>query len=49
LQEAVDAIDKIEKGRFHTLEVLQQQPAYFIFVLPAFVALNGIPDFVDLS
>jgi hypothetical protein len=35
--------------------VLQQQPAYFIFVLPAFVAqaarmaLNGIPDFVDLS
>jgi Ca-activated chloride channel family protein len=55
LQEAVDAIDKIEKGRFHTLQVVQQQPAYFIFVLLAFVALaarmalNGIPDFVDLS
>jgi Ca-activated chloride channel homolog len=55
LQEAVDAIDKIEKGRFHTLQVVQQQPAFFIFVLLAFVALaarmalNGIPDFVDLS
>jgi Ca-activated chloride channel family protein len=55
LQEAVDAIDKIEKGRFHTLQIVQQQPAYFIFVLLAFVALaarmalNGIPDFVDLS
>jgi Ca-activated chloride channel homolog len=55
LQEAVDAIDKIEKGRFHTLQVVQQQPAFFIFVLLAFIALaarmalNGIPDFVDLS
>ncbi len=55
LQEAVDAIDKIEKGRFHTLQVVQQQPAFFIFVLLAFVALaarmalNGVPDFVDLS
>ena len=55
MQEAVDAIDKIEKGRFHTLEVLQQQPAYFIFVLLAFaalaarMALNGVPDLVDLS
>jgi Ca-activated chloride channel homolog len=55
LVEAVDAIDKIEKGRFHTLQLVQQQPAYFIFVLLAFVALaarmalNGIPHFVDLS
>jgi Ca-activated chloride channel family protein len=55
LVEAVDAIDKIEKGRFHTLQLVQQQPAYFIFVLLAFVALalrmalNGVPHFVDLS
>lgn len=55
LVEAVDAIDKIEKGHFHTLQLVQQQPAYFIFVLLAFVALaarmalNGIPHFVDLS
>jgi Ca-activated chloride channel homolog len=55
LEQAVEAIDKIEKGRFHTLQVLQQQPAYFIFVLLAFLALaarmalNGIPHFVDLS
>jgi Ca-activated chloride channel family protein len=55
LQEAVEAIDKIEKGRFHTLQLSQQQPAYFIFVLLAFLALaarmalNGIPHFVDLS
>ena len=39
LVEAVDAIDKIEKGRFHTLQLVQQQPAYFIFVLLAFAAL----------
>jgi Ca-activated chloride channel homolog len=55
LGQAVDAIDKIEKGRFHSLQVLQQQPAYFILVLLAFLvlamrmALNGIPHFVDLS
>jgi Ca-activated chloride channel family protein len=55
LEQAIDAIDKIERGRFHTLRLVQQQPAYFIFVLLAFVALaarmaiNGIPHFVDLS
>lgn len=55
LVEAVDDIDKIEKGRFHTLQVVQEQPAYFIFVLLAFaalaarMALNAIPHFVDLS
>ncbi|PYU34462.1 MAG: hypothetical protein DMG31_06090 [Acidobacteria bacterium] len=55
LEEAVNAIDKIEKGRFHTLQLVRQQPAYFIFVLLAFLALaarmalNGIPHFVDLS
>jgi Ca-activated chloride channel homolog len=55
LEQAVDAIDKIEKGRFHTLQLVQQQPAYFIFVLLAFLALaarmalNGIPHFVDLN
>lgn len=55
LVEAVDSINKIEKGRFHTLRVVQQQPAYFIFVLLAFaalalrMALNAVPHFVDLS
>ena len=55
LEQAVDAIDKIEKGRFHTLQLVQQQPAYFVFALLAFLALavrmalNGIPHFVDLS
>jgi Ca-activated chloride channel homolog len=55
LVEAVDAIDKIEKGRFHTLQLVRQQPAYFIFVLLAFaalalrMALNAVPHFVDLS
>ena len=55
LEQAIDSIDKIERGRFHTLQLVQQQPAYFIFVLLAFLALaarmaiNGIPHFVDLS
>ena len=52
---AVDEINKTEKGRFYTLQLARQQPAYFIFVLLAFVALalrlilNGIPHFVELS
>jgi Ca-activated chloride channel family protein len=55
LEEAVDEINKTEKGRFYTLQLARQQPAYFIFVLLAFLALtlrlilNGIPHFVELS
>ncbi|MBI2815676.1 MAG: VWA domain-containing protein [Acidobacteria bacterium] len=55
LQEALGEINKTEKGRFYTLQLIRQQPAYFIFVLLAFVALsvrmmlNGIPHFVELS
>ena len=55
LEQAVDEINKEEKGRFYTLQLIRQQPAYFIFVLLAFVAmtlrmiLNGIPHFVELS
>jgi hypothetical protein len=55
LGQAVEQINTIEKGRFYTLQLAREEPAYFIFVLLAFVALalrmflNGIPDFVDLS
>ena len=55
LVEALDEINTIEKGRFYTLQLTRQQPAYFVFVLLAFVALalrmilNGIPHFVELS
>src|SRR5262245_21219495 len=55
LVEALDEINTIEKGRFYTLQLTRQQPAYFVFVLLAFAALalrmilNGIPHFVDLS
>ena len=52
---ALDEINTIEKGRFYTLQLTRQQPAYFVFVLLAFAALavrmilNGIPHFVDIS
>jgi len=52
---ALDEINTTEKGRFYTLQLTRQQPAYFVFVLLAFAALalrmilNGIPHFVDLS
>jgi Ca-activated chloride channel homolog len=55
LEQAIEEINTIEKGRFYTLQLTREQPAYFIFVLLAFVALavrmilNGIPHFVDLS
>ena len=55
LQDAMDEINKTEKGRFYTLQLVRQQPAYFVFVLLAFVALtlrmllNGIPHFVEIS
>ncbi len=55
IAEALDEINTTEKGRFYTLQLTRQQPAYFVFVLLAFVALalrmilNGIPHFVELS
>jgi len=55
LKEALDEINTIEKGRFYTLQLTRQQPAYFVFVLLSFAALtlrmilNGIPHFVELS
>lgn len=55
LTDALDEINTTEKGRFYTLQLTRQQPAYFVFVLLAFAALalrmllNGIPHFVELS
>jgi len=55
LTQALEEINTIEKGRFHTLQLTRQQPAYFVFVLLSFAALtlrmilNGIPHFVELS
>ena len=55
LQDSLDEINKTEKGRFYTLQLVRQQPAYFVFVLLAFLALalrmalNSIPHFVELS
>ena len=53
--EALDEINTTEKGRFYTLQLTREEPAYFVFALLAFAALalrmilNGIPHFVDLS
>ena len=55
LVDALEEINTTEKGRFYTLQLTRQQPAYFVFVLLAFAALtlrmilNGIPHFVELS
>lgn len=55
LEEAMSEINHLEKGRFFTLQIIRQQPAYFIFVLLALACLalrmilNGIPHFVELS
>jgi hypothetical protein len=55
LKEAMGEINKTEKGRFYTLQVAREEPAYFVFVLLAFgclglrMILNGIPHFVELS
>jgi hypothetical protein len=52
---ALNEINTTEKGRFYTMQLTRQQPAYFIFVLLAFAALtlrmilNAIPHFVDLT
>ena len=55
LVDALNEINTTEKGRFYTLQLTRQEPAYFVFVLLAFAALtlrmilNGIPHFVELS
>jgi von Willebrand factor type A domain len=55
LARAVDEVNTTEKGRFYTLQLTREQPAYFIFVLLAFLCLavrmilHGIPHFVELS
>lgn len=55
LKSALEEINKTEKGRFYTLQLTRQQPAYFVFVLIAFgclllrMLLNGIPHFVEIS
>ena len=55
IAEAFEEINTTEQGRFSTLQLRREQPAYFIFVLLAFAALvlrmilNGIPHFVELS
>jgi Ca-activated chloride channel family protein len=55
LADALEEINTAEKGRFYTLQLTRQEPAYFVFVLLAFAAvalrmiLNGIPHFVELS
>ena len=52
---ALNEINTTEKGRFYSLQLTREQPAYFVFVLLAFAALalrmilNGIPHFVELS
>jgi Ca-activated chloride channel family protein len=55
LVDALTEINTTEKGRFYTLQLTREQPAYFVFVLLAFAAvalrmiLNGISHFVELS
>ena len=55
LEDAFLEIDQTEKGRFYTLQLVRHQPAYFVFVLLALLALalrmilNGIPHFVEIS
>jgi len=55
LEDALEDINRLEKGRFYTSQLIRHQPAYSYFVLLAFVclalrlALNGIPHFVELS
>jgi Ca-activated chloride channel family protein len=55
ISEALEEINTTEKGRFYTLQLTREQPAFFVFVLLAFAALalrmilNAIPHFVDLS
>ncbi|MSO19176.1 MAG: VWA domain-containing protein [Acidobacteria bacterium] len=55
LEGAFNQINDIEKGIFYTLQLTENQPAYFIFVLLALgclalrLLLHAIPQFVDLS
>ncbi len=55
LEDAFIEIDQLEKGRFFTKRLVENEPAYFIFVLLALLALalrmllNGIPHFVEIS
>jgi Ca-activated chloride channel family protein len=55
LNEALREISTTEKGRFYTLQLTREEPAYFVFVLLAFAALalrmilHGISHFVELS
>jgi hypothetical protein len=55
LEQAFNQINRLEKGRFFTLQLTRQQPAYFIFVLLSFaclalrMVLHGIPHFVEIS
>jgi len=55
LEEAMEEINHLEKGRFVTIQLIRHQPAYFIFVMLALACLglrmilNGIPHFVELS
>lgn len=55
LEEALDEINHLEKGRFVTIQLVRHQPAYFIFVMLSLACLglrmllNGIPHFVELS
>jgi len=55
LEDAMEEINHLEKGRFVTIQLIRHQPAYFIFVmlslacLAARLLLNAIPHFVELS
>ncbi|MGH9782739.1 MAG: vWA domain-containing protein [Terriglobia bacterium] len=55
LEEAMEEINHLEKGRFVTIQLIRHQPAYFVFVLLALACLaarlilNAIPHFVELS
>ncbi len=55
LDEAMEEINRLEKGRFISIQLINNQPAYFIFVMLALgclglrMILNGIPNFVELS
>jgi Ca-activated chloride channel family protein len=55
LEDALEEINRLEKGRFVTIQLVRHQPAYFVFVMLALACLglrmilNGIPHFVELS
>ena len=55
LEDAMEEINHLEKGRFVTIQLIRHQPAYFVFVMLSLgclalrMALNGIPHFVELS